>query len=262
MRAVAVIVARGVELPGAQGIDAGIAAPGRVEVLGADELEVAVGGGEFLTGHALAVPTGDLLVIKLAGLLTVAVGAGAVGEAGVFGPDTGIDDADDDAVTGSTRAIELIPQAAFGVKAEEGGRGGGVDGLERIRRNRKHARQGHHLGSLGLGELGSEAVEGVGVIVHLLAAADAGEGGIMLALEVGDVGDHVRIEGIDLFRALGGRGFEAFDGAFVGHNGFIQHLDDVNAVGAGGVFGGDGGGESSRCSRRGHQDQNHKYSCC
>src|SRR5512138_3414019 len=74
--AVAVVIAHRVELPGALGIDARIATSGFVEILGADQLLVAHRSIKFLTGGALAVPTGDLLVAQLAILGPIAVEIG------------------------------------------------------------------------------------------------------------------------------------------------------------------------------------------
>ena len=82
-----------------------------VEVLGADQLLVAVGGIEVLARRALAVPTGDLLIAELPAD-AARVGTRAVAEAGMLGPDARVDDADDDVLAGAALAAfstEITP---------------------------------------------------------------------------------------------------------------------------------------------------------
>ena len=229
VRSVAVVVADRVELPGPLGIDAGVAAPGGVEVLGADELLVAHRGVERFAGGALAVPAGDLLVGELAVLGGVAVLAGPVREAQALRPDARVDDPDDDVLAGAADAAELIPEAARRGQAEEVRRRRRVDRVELVRRDRRDARLGGQLGRLGLGQLRGEAVVRVDVAVEL-RPADRGHGRVVLALEVARVGDDVAGVRVDLLALLGRRGLEALHAAFVGDDRLVHHLDDVDAV--------------------------------
>ena len=170
VRAVAAVVARRVVLPGQLRVDAGVAAPASVVVLRADQLLVAVGGGELLAGDAPAVPAGDLLVAQLAVLGAIAVQAGAVREARVLGPDAAVDDADDDVFTGASDTAELLPQAAGSTQSQECGRGGRINIGHLVRGHRDDTRMGGHLVRLLEGHCGCKTVEGVIVAVHLAAA--------------------------------------------------------------------------------------------
>ena len=72
MRAVAVVVARGVELPRALRLDALVAAPGLVEVAGADDLAVAgVVTDELLAVIAVARPVAQARVLVAPALAVV-----------------------------------------------------------------------------------------------------------------------------------------------------------------------------------------------
>ena len=105
VRAVTAEVTRRIEFPGQLRVDAGVAAPPRVEVLRANQLLVAVRRIELFAGHAPAVPAGDLLIVQLAVLAGVAVRPRAVREAQALRPDAAVDDADND-------VLALAPSAA------------------------------------------------------------------------------------------------------------------------------------------------------
>src|SRR5207244_8983013 len=109
MRAVTVVVAYRVEFPWALGGHRLIAAPARVVILRADQLLIAHRRIELLAGGALAVPAGNLVIAQTLVLVAAAIRARAIGKAQAFGPDAGIDHADDDAVAGVIDAAELVP---------------------------------------------------------------------------------------------------------------------------------------------------------
>ncbi len=206
-------------------VDARVAAPAGVVVARADQLLVAVGGVELLAGRALAVPAGDLLVVELAVLGGVAVGAGAVGEARALGPDAAVDDADDDAFAGGAG---LLPEAVAARQAEEVRRRRRVERARLVLADRQHAGRHRQLGGLRLGELGGEAVEGVAVAVRLeVARADAGEHRVVATRQVADVARDRRMVRVDLL-ALGGlgRGYPG-DAALVGEHRVLDQLNDV-----------------------------------
>jgi hypothetical protein len=231
VRAVAVVVADGVELPRPVGVDAGVAALARVEPLGADELLVAHRGDEVLTGCALAVPAGDLLVGEL-GRRRVAgrTVEEAVGEAERLGPDAGVDVADDDALAGALDAAELLPQPARRIEPEECRCRGRIGRALLVGRDRQHAGRPDHRVGLRRRQLRGEAVVRIHVVVELVGPADLRDGRGVLALEEARVGDDRTRVRVDLLARLGGRGLEAIDAARVRHHGHLGHLDDVDAV--------------------------------
>ena len=226
---VATEIARGDELPRQVSTDAGVTAPTRVVPARADQFLVAMRGGEAISRNALAMPAGNLLVREFAVPGGVAVHAGAIGETQALGPDTAVDDPDDDTLTGAAHAAELRPEAARCVESEEGGGGGRVlrGGLVLgDRYDARHARQG--CGLLGR-HLGREAVEAVAVVVDLAATGLGGD--IRVALvEVGGVVDHHLRVGVDLLAFPGCGGLEPRDVALIGHHGGFGHLHDVEVV--------------------------------
>ena len=167
------------------------------EEAGADQLVVAVVGGEAGPGLAGAVPGVGHLVV---GGTRVAVGR-IVGEARVAGLDARVDDADDHAFARALRAAEAVPQAlreveiggAVGVGRVVERRVVGVRARELPKFGLGHARHLGRLAQLGdlcAGQAGGEAGEGgpVGVGDARLCAAQAGERGALAAVEVGAVG--------------------------------------------------------------------------
>ncbi len=108
MSTVAVVITRRVEFPGMLSIDAGIATPGGVEVLSADQLLIAHTCIELFTRSAPAVPDWDPPVTQLV-RLPGRTGKSAIGEAETLWPDAGVDDSYDDILTGSAHATQLIP---------------------------------------------------------------------------------------------------------------------------------------------------------
>ena len=114
-----VVITRRGKLPWSLGLQPGIAAPRRVEPLRTDDLLIALRRRERFARRTFAVPAGNLLVAELAALPAIPVGAGAIGEALVLGPDSRVDDADDDALARVLDTTGVIPQSAELVQSEE-----------------------------------------------------------------------------------------------------------------------------------------------
>src|SRR3954468_7485864 len=119
--AVAVIIARGEELPWELFRDPGVTAPTRVVVARSDQLLVAKirvpGAIRLAVRLTLAMPAGNLLENKFPTGI-------AVVEARAFGPDAGVDNTDNHAFAGAARffvagSTELVPQPIRRVEAEE-----------------------------------------------------------------------------------------------------------------------------------------------
>ena len=226
MRAVAVGVARRVELVREVGLDAGIAAKTRVEELRADQLLVAVTGGEGFARSALTVPARNLLVAELGVLGAIAVDVGAVGEAGVLGPDAAVDDADDNVLAFGFGS----PESDRPGQAEERRRTGRVHLANFILRDRKHTRHLRQLLRLGRGQIGGEAIENVTVVVELAPPAHGLQHSILAGGEIALVACHRRSIGVDLLALARLGGLVARDAAVVGRHRQLGKLHDVGAV--------------------------------
>ena len=175
---------------GKLGVDAVVAAPTGVEILGADQLLVAHRGVECFAGHALAVPAWDLLVVQLTVFGGVAVRSGAVGEAQALRPDAAVDDADDDAFSPVTPVVVQRPVGP--VRPRKAGRRGRVDSRDLVLGHGEHTAGRRELPACGSGQLRRESVEDVSVAVELLAAANRpapGEHRVLRAVRGGPVVD-------------------------------------------------------------------------
>src|SRR5262245_25086184 len=95
MRTVSVEVPRRGKLPWTLFFQTGVAAPCRIEVLGADQFLIAHGRVELLAWNTFAVPARNLPIGKFAILRCVAVLTSAIGETQTLRPDAGVDDTDD-----------------------------------------------------------------------------------------------------------------------------------------------------------------------
>ena len=226
VRAMAIGVARRVELVGELRLDGCVAAKASVVIARSDQLLVAVRGIESLARRALAVPARDLLIRQLAVLAGIAVEPSAVGEARVLGPDAGVDDADDHAL-----ALGLgIPEAGGACEAQEVRRAAGVELEDLIARDRQHAGRLRQLLRLVFGQLGGETVEDITVVVELAAAAHAVEQLVLARAQVGQVAGDVGAVGVDLL-ALGRRGgAHAAQAALVRDHRLLGQLHDVGAA--------------------------------
>ena len=161
MGAVAVVVAGRIELVG----------------VGTDERPVCV---EHLPRAEELVVAGERRVGRVVGRVAELArepripGQGRVGpvisEARVLGPDAVIDDADDDSLTGQPRS----PRAGRAREIEELGAGIGRPLAHDVLQHERDPGLLLHRGRLGRGEQCREAVQGDGVLVHLLRRADAG----------------------------------------------------------------------------------------
>jgi beta-glucosidase-like glycosyl hydrolase len=228
---VAVVVARRVELPRPLRVDAGVAAPRRVEVARADQLVVAVVAAELLAALAAVAPAAHVVVDEAARRGRDTVMRFAVGEAEALRPDAGVDDADDDVLTGAARAGELAPEPARLVDAEE---------RRRVRRRRRaqfvfgdadDPGRGAQRGGLRFAQFRGEPVEGIAVLVDLAGAtADARDGAVLALAEVARVAVDVRALRVDLAAELGPCRRPAGNTALVGDDRVIVHLHDVDGV--------------------------------
>ena len=205
--------------------DAGVAAETGVEETCADQLLVAMRGVEGVARGALAVPARNLLVRQLAVLGGVAVGPGAVRKTQAFGPDAGVDDADDDAFT-----FGLRPGAAGCRQAKEIGRRRGVEDSHLVLRDRQHAAVQRQRCCLLRRQFSSEAAEGIVVAVQLARNAHTAQRAILPLRQIGRVADDIRAVGVDLLALVRlGRAIAGY-AALVGRHGRLDQLNDVDVV--------------------------------
>ncbi len=174
-------------------------------------------------------PAGNLLVGKLAILRAIAVSARSVGEAGVLGPDSAVDDADDDVL--ASDPVRTCPDAKSGPLRP---RKSGVDEVSSCAKLVLCYGQ-HALGLrqfLGLfgSQFGGEAAEHESIAVKLLAGADAREQRVLPGSQkthVADDGRRIRVDLLALARS--GRGI-ALDAAGVGNDRVVGQLHDIGVV--------------------------------
>jgi hypothetical protein len=172
------------------------------------------------------VPAGDLVIVQLVAF-AVRVGAGAVAEAHGLRPDTAVDDANDDVLTDHLH----VPQAALGGQAQEVRGGGRVHGVELVGGHLEDAVDRRQLLRLVQGQSRREAVEAVSVVVQLLAA-HVTQRLVVSGIEVRDVVDHGRAVRVDLLTGSRLGRLETLDAALVGDDRGVDHLNDVDTVGA------------------------------
>src|SRR5688500_3110689 len=127
----------------------------------------------------------------------------AVAEALAFGPDTGINHADDDALASAgillvSQTAELIPKAVRSIQTEKSRGAGSVQLQGFIFVHRHDTSLFRESCGLLRGDFGSEAVEGESVGIQLLAAADFGQSRVMFGFQVADIFHHIRGEWVDL----------------------------------------------------------------
>ncbi|GAB3994510.1 hypothetical protein GCM10029992_09110 [Glycomyces albus] len=219
MGAVAVAVARGGVL--VVGCAAG------VEPAGADQLVVAgdvARGVLVLALFALAVPLGvdDVLVRP---------GLGQGGQRRVLGPDAGVQDTDDDALTGVLGVVEVaVPRAPAALQPQEvrGGRGGEL--VDLVGHDRQDAVAGGQLLGLVGRQLGGEAVQDRVVLGYRVEAVLVQDLLTLVGQEVAVLLDFGGIE-VDRLAFVGSGRLHAGPVAVVGGERVGRELDDVVAVG-------------------------------
>ncbi len=228
MRAVPVFVPRGQVIIGNDGGGIGAQA---VEA-GADQLVVAIILGELLPRDAFPEPIAGRRAVGQIAFAAVASGVAKiklVGEAGVLGPDAGIDDADDDVFAGRILAAQLIPETATVGQAQEVGRIIGFREASFVGPDMQDVGTGRQRGRLGSGQLSGKAVEADVVIVEFaIYGANLDEGVIVAAVEIGHVAFHVTAVWIDLLAFLRTGSSQSRDVTVIGDNRIVNHLDYIN----------------------------------
>ena len=213
---------------------------GRTVVACADQLVVAHRCREALAGDASAFP----LYRRCAVGRDTGAGVGhrvarpvdLVAKRRDFRPDAGVDDADDDvlALDVAGHGVELRPQPTGGREAQEAGRAGGVDRVQRGLDHRRHAGGLLQLLCLRVGQLCREAVEGVAVVVQRgCPHACLGQLGAAPHRQVVDVSPHIGCRAVELGATGRPGGGDAADAAGIGGSGCIGQLDDVDLLAGG-----------------------------
>ena len=103
--------------------------------------------------------------------------------------------------------------------------------MKPVRAHNKDALNTGQFLCLARAQLCRETIVSVDIIIDLLPA-HLGKRLVMLRSQIGYVIDHSTAVRVDLFTFLRFGGFQPLDVAFIGNHRVIQHLDDVNPIGA------------------------------
>lgn len=230
--------------------------PAVAEVTGADDLLVAVGGGEALAGLAGALEGGAVGLVHDGGGGAVQVGPVEIVLAGLLrgfsgglhgcergglerralGPDAGVDVADDDALAGLGGTAEGGPQTLSAGEAEEVGGALVVGGVvELVGGDLGDAVGGGQPEELAGVELGAEGVGGDGVVLTDGGADLLGDTGLFVD-QMGAVALGVGGGDVESLACGGSGGGDVGDAAVVGDEGLVGEGDQVRA-GSKGVLG-------------------------
>src|SRR5262245_25760368 len=160
----------------------------------------------------------------------------AIGKTLALGPDTRINNTDDDIFSCACMrscagwTAQLIPKITCPRKPEEARRRRCVDFVQLVRCHRENVALFRDSRSLFLSKLRSKAIEAKRIAINLWATADLSNGFVVFALEVTDVTQSIRGEWINLFALARFCGVVSMNVTTIGDDRGSFHLDDINAV--------------------------------